>query len=75
MELESVKLIATAIVVGLGTLGPGIAIGLIGGKSVEAISRNKEAQANIFPAMILCIAFAEAIAIYALVIGLILKYT
>lgn len=75
MDTEAVKLLATAIVVSVGAIGPGIAIGLIGGKSVEAIGRNPEAMGKIQATMILAIAFAEAIAIYALVIGLILKYT
>lgn len=55
--------------IGLGAIGPGIGIGLIGMKAVEAIGRNPEAQAKILPAMLLGMAFAEAIAIYALVIA------
>ena len=57
--------------IGLGALGPGIGIGLIGMKAMEAIGRNPEAQAKILPAMLLGMAFAEAIAIYALVIAFI----
>ena len=57
--------------IGLGAIGPGIGIGLIGMKAVEAIGRNPEAQAKIVPAMLLGMAFAEAIAIYALVIAFI----
>ena len=55
--------------IGLGAIGPGIGIGLIGMKAVEAIGRNPDAQAKILPAMLLGMAFAEAIAIYALVIA------
>jgi F-type H+-transporting ATPase subunit c len=47
---------------------------MIGGKGVEAIGRNPEAADKIQVAMILAIAFAEAIAIYALVIALIIKF-
>jgi len=68
------KFYATAIAIGLGALGPGIGIGLIGGKGVEAIGRNPEAADKVQVAMILAIAFAEAIAIYALVIALIIKF-
>ena len=57
--------------IGLGAIGPGIGIGLIGMKAVEAIGRNPDAQAKILPAMLLGMAFAEAIAIYALVIAFI----
>lgn len=63
-----------AIAIGLGGLGPGIGIGMIGAKALEAIGRNPEAEDKIRTSMILAIAFAEAIAIYALVIALILKF-
>jgi len=55
--------------IGLGAIGPGIGIGLIGMKAVEAIGRNPDAQNKVLPAMLLGMAFAEAIAIYALVIA------
>lgn len=55
--------------IGLGALGPGLGIGFIGAKAMEAIGRNPDAQAKILPAMLLGMAFAEAIAIYALVIA------
>jgi len=74
MDPEATKALAVAFVMGVGTLGPAIAIGFIGGKSSEAIGRNPEATPKIQTAMILAIAFAEAIAIYALVIALILKF-
>ena len=63
-----------AITIGLGSLGPAIAIGFIGAKSVEAIGRNPEAGARIQTFAILSIAFAEAIAIYGLVVALIMKF-
>lgn len=55
------------IIVAIGGLGPGIGIGLIGAKACEAIGRNPEANGKILPAMLLGMAFAEAIAIYALI--------
>lgn len=66
--------IAAAIAIGLGAVGPGIGIGLLAGKAMEAIGRNPEAAPKIQTAMILAIAFAEAIAIYALVVALIIKF-
>jgi F-type H+-transporting ATPase subunit c len=65
--------IAKALAIGLGALGPGIGIGLIGSKAVEATGRNPEAAGAIRTAMILAIGFAEAVAIYALVVSLIIK--
>lgn len=74
MELEGFKSLAAAIAIGLGAVGPGIGIGILAGKALEAIGRNPEATPKIQAAMILAIAFAEAIAIYALVIALIIKF-
>ena len=74
MDAEATKLLATAIVMGVGAIGPAIAIGLIGSKGAEAIGRNPEAAPKVQTAMILALAFAEAIAIYALVIALIIKF-
>ncbi len=58
-----------AIAIGVGTLGPGIAIGLIGMKAMESIGRNPESYSKILPTMLLGMAFAEALSIYALVIA------
>lgn len=74
MSTEAAKFIATALAIGLGALGPGIGIGIIGSKAAEAIGRNPEAQGPIQTNMILAIAFAEAVAIYALVVSLIIKF-
>lgn len=71
---EYLKGLATALAMGLGAIGPGIGIGMIGGKALEAIGRNPEAAGKIQTPMILCIAFAEAVAIYALVVALIVKF-
>ena len=59
----------SAIAIAVGAIGPAIAIGLIGMKAMEAIGRNPESSTRILPAMLLGMAFAEAIAIYALVIA------
>ncbi len=55
------------IIIALGGAGPGIAIGLIGAKAMEAIGRNPESTGRVVPNMILAMAFAEAIAIYSLI--------
>ena len=60
--------ITGGLIVAIGGLFPAIAIGLIGAKAMEAIGRNPEASGKILPAMLLGMAFAEAIAIYALVV-------
>ena len=74
MSPETAKLLAIGIVMGLGTLGPALAIGMIASKAAESIGRNPEATPKIQTAMVLALAFAEAIAIYGLVVALILKF-
>jgi F-type H+-transporting ATPase subunit c len=59
----------SALAIGLGSVAPALAIGFIGMKAMEAIGRNPESSSKILPAMLLAMAFAEAIAIYALVIA------
>lgn len=69
MDAETLIPLAKAIAIGVGALGPGIGVGLIGAKAVEAIGRNPEAAGKVFVPMLLSLAFAEAIAIYALVVS------
>jgi F-type H+-transporting ATPase subunit c len=69
------KMIAAGLAIGLGAIGPGIGIGLLVARAMEGIGRNPEAEPAIRLNMILGLAFAEAIAIYALVVALILKFT
>ena len=66
---EGLGYLAKALAIGLGAMGPGIGIGLIGAKAMESIGRNPEATGKILVPMLLAAAFAEAIAIYALVIA------
>jgi len=61
--------LAKAIAIGAGALGPALSIGFIGAKAMEAIGRNPEAAGKAFVPMLLGMAFAEAIAIYALIIA------
>lgn len=75
MELESAKTLGMAFAVGLGVIGPGIGIGLIVAKAVEAIGRNPDASGKVQATMFIGIAFTEALAIFALVIGFIIKFT
>lgn len=75
MQIDTAKSLATALAIGLGTLGPGLGIGIIGGKAMEALGRNPESESSVRTAMILGLAFAEALAIYALVVALIIKFT
>lgn len=74
MDIDSARMFGMAIAAGLGVIGPGIGIGLIGGKAMEAIGRNPEASGKIVSNMILAIVFTEALGILALVVSFIIKF-
>ena len=74
MEVEGAKFIGAALAMGLGAIGPGIGLGILASKALEAIGRNPEAQGKVTTTMILAIAVTEAVAIYALVIALIIFF-
>jgi F-type H+-transporting ATPase subunit c len=58
----------------LGAIGPGIGIGLLGMGALQGIARNPDAAGDVQTNMILGIAFAEAVAIYCLVVALLLIF-
>ncbi|HAU99454.1 MAG: ATPase, F0/V0 complex, subunit C [Microgenomates group bacterium GW2011_GWF2_45_18] len=68
------KDLAIGLTMGLGSLGPAIGIGMLVSAGLQAIGRNPEASSKIQTNMVLGIAFAEAVAIYALVVALIIKF-
>lgn len=71
---DGLKFIGAALAIGLGAVGPGLGIGNLVGKAMEALGRNPEAQPVIQTNMILGIAFAEAIAIYCLVVAIMIGF-
>lgn len=74
METEGMKMLAMALAIGIGSFGPAIGIGMIGKGALDALGRNPEAAGKIQSLAILAIAFAEAVAIYALVIAFIIGF-
>ncbi len=71
---SGLKYLAAGICMSVGAIGPAIGIGLLGGKAMEALGRNPEAAGVIQTNMILAIAFAEAIGIYALVVAILIGF-
>ena len=69
-----IKYIAAGFAIALGAFGPALAIGNLVGKAMEALGRNPEAQPAIQVNMILGLAFAEAIGIYALVTAVMIGF-
>jgi len=72
VDAATMKMLAAGLAMGLGALGPGIGIGILGYGAMQALGRNPEARGPIMTNMILAIAFAEAVAIYALIVAIIL---
>ena len=71
-NLEALKYIGAGLAMGLGALGPGIGIGILGYGAMQALGRNPEARGPISTNMILGIALAEAIGIYAFATALLI---
>ena len=72
MDPEGFKYLGAGLAMGLGAIGPGIGIVILGYGAMQALGRNPEAKGPIMTNMILAIAFAEAIGIYALIVAIIL---
>lgn len=72
MTDDALKFLGAGLAMGLGALGPGVGIGILGYGAMQALGRNPEARGPIMTNMILAIAFAEAIGIYALIVAIIL---
>jgi F-type H+-transporting ATPase subunit c len=74
MDPKSAAMLAAGIAMGIGSIGPGLAIGNLVGKALEGIARQPEAAGKIQTAMFIGIAFAEAISLYALVVAFLLIF-
>lgn len=69
MDAESITILTKGLTMAIGGFGPALGIGFIGMKAMESIGRNPDAAGKVFVPMLLCMAFAEAIAIYSLVVA------
>ena len=72
MEAEAMRVLAAGLAIGLGAIGPGIGIGILGYGAMQGLARNPEARGPIQTNMMIAIALAEAIGIYALIVAIIL---
>ncbi|MFC1902286.1 ATP synthase F0 subunit C [Chloroflexota bacterium] len=72
MDAEGIRMLAAGLAMGLGAIGPGIGIGILGYGAMQGLARNPEARGPIMTNMILAIAMAEAIGIYALVVAILI---
>ncbi len=72
MDPYAARLLAAGLAIGLGAIGPGIGIGILGAGAMEALGRNPEARGTIQINMMIAIGLAEAVAIYALIVAILL---
>ncbi len=70
---QGLKFLAAGLAM-VGTFGPGLGIGILAFGAMQGIARNPDAAGMIQINMILAIAFAEAVAIYALVVAMLVLF-
>jgi len=73
MEVAAAKLIGAGLAM-IGTIVAGLGIGVLVNGAVQGVARNPDASGTVLTNMILGIAFAEAVAIYCLVVALLILF-
>lgn len=73
MEVNAAQMIGAGLAM-IGTIGAGLGIGILVNGAVQGIARNPDASGTVQTNMILGIAFAEAVAIYCLVVALLILF-
>jgi len=68
------KMLAAALVMGVGSIGPALGEAHVAGKALEGMSRNPEMSDKLFTNMIVAMAIIESVAIYCFVIALIILF-
>lgn len=68
MHTDVIK-VSGGLIVAIGSFAPAIGLGLIGYKAMESIAKNPDAYGKILSAMLIAMAFTEAIAIYSLLLA------
>jgi F-type H+-transporting ATPase subunit c len=74
MNPEAAKLLGAGLAMGLGAIGPGVGLGVMIGKALEAIARQPEVSGEVRTNMFIGIGVTEAVALYAFVVALILIF-
>lgn len=64
--------LANGLVYGLGAIGPGLGIGYLVGKTVEAMARQPEMQGQLQTTMFIGVAFVEALALFGFVLAFVI---
>jgi F-type H+-transporting ATPase subunit c len=74
MDAAAAKLLGAGLSMGLGAIGPGVGLGILIGKALEAIARQPEVSGDVRTNMFIGIGVTEAVALYAFVVALILVF-
>ena len=74
MDSGTIRNVVAGLTIALGGVAPALAIGRLASEAMRSLGRNPEASNVVMSNMVLAVAFAEAIAIYALVVALAIKF-
>jgi F-type H+-transporting ATPase subunit c len=66
--------VAAGACMGIGTVGPALGLGFIGGRACESIGKRPESAGMVIRTMVFALAFVESTAIYALLVSLMLLF-
>jgi len=72
--LYIISALASALGIGIATIGPGIGQGSAVARAMEAIGRNPEAQGKVMLTLLIGLAFIESLVLYALIVSLVLLF-
>jgi F-type H+-transporting ATPase subunit c len=67
--VTAAKTLTLGLSTGLGAIGPGVGVGYIMGKTIEAVARQPELRGELLSLTFLGLALTEAITFYALLMG------
>ncbi len=71
---QAAVFVGAAIAMGIGTIGPSIAQGMIGAKACENAGKYPESYSKIRTTMIISMGMVESCAIYVLIIALLIIF-
>ena len=73
--MEELRLVAGALLTGLGALGAGIGIGTLTSKYIEALARQPELQGLLFGQLLIAMGLTDALPVISLAVGLLFLFT
>lgn len=71
---DGLRLLGVGVAAGVASVGPGVGLGYLIGKTIEAISRQPELGGEYRTLMFIGIGFVEALSLYGLVFAILLAF-